>query len=164
MGKVSPVELVQLLRQPVLRIRTGILLVPPEFVGSEKDRAARLDMDAVDLQAWKLQHIGASSRYLGLSWESLIRDLQAILSEPHRPGHCLLVYNLDLFLSAFDYTDRLCFWDFLRTTFKRGRGLLLCLPIQALHLLPQDQRALWEDGGRLAVWERVGQDDETAGG
>lgn len=136
-----------------MRIRTGILLVPLSALGSERDLAARLGIQAVDFREWKLARARPHSRYLGLSGETILQDLQEIVEDVDLGGNCLWVYNMDLLLSALRYDERLRIWAALFSAFKRRRGLLFSLPAQAFNLLPATERGTWERDERLATWE-----------
>ncbi len=152
---VKPADLVELLCGETLRIRTGILLLPLNLLGDEPELAARLGIEAVDWRGWKLKRLESNSRFLGLSGETVLKDLQEIVDDIDLAGNCLWIYNADLFLSALCYDERRYLWDFLFSTFKQHRGLLLSLPAQALGLLPMQKRRAWEDDNRLAKWEGV---------
>lgn len=153
MGKAEPAELVRLLRQQVLRIRTGILLLPLGMLGHELELAARLDVEALDWRGWKLKQLDPHDRYLGLSYDRVVRDLRQIVEDISIPGTPLWIYNTDLFLSALRYSERQRFWTFLYSTFKQRRGLLFSLPMEATNLLPMEERRAWEREKRLAQWE-----------
>ncbi len=153
MTRVDPADLARLLEQPTLRIRTGILLVPLNALGSESELAARLGVEAVDFREWKLTRAGTNSRYLGLSAETILRDLQEVVEDVDLGGTCLWIHNMDLFLSALRYDERLRTWAALFSTFKQRRGLLFSMPAQALNLLPATERGTWERDERLATWE-----------
>ena len=153
MTRVEPADLVRLLEQPILRIRTGILLVPSSALGSERDLAARLGIEAVDIREWKLARARPGSRFLGLSRETILQDLQEMVEDMDLGGNCLWVHNMDLLFSALRYGERLRAWATLFSTFKQRRGLLFSLPAQAFNLLPATERGTWEKDERLATWE-----------
>lgn len=155
MTRVDLADLVQLLRGPTLRVRTGILLVPSASLGNEPELAARVGVEAVDWRARKLTRVGSDSRYLGLSSETVMRDLQELVDDVDLGGNCLLIYDMDLILSALRYDERLRTWAALFSTFKQRRGLLFSLPARATNLLPVTERRAWEKDGRLAIWEGV---------
>lgn len=153
MTEVDATELIRLLQQPILRIRTGILLVPVGVLGSEPELAARFGVEAVDWQAWKLTRVAPNSRYLGLSGETALRDLRELVEDVDLVGNCLWIYNIDLLLSALRYDERMRAWSALFSTFKQRRGLLFSLPVRAVNLLSATERRAWECDGRLARWE-----------
>ena len=153
MTKVEPADLVRLLEQPTLRIRTGVLLVPLSALGSERELAARLGIEAVDFREWKLARIRHGSRFLGLSRETILQDLRELAEDVDLGGNCLWVHNMDLLLSALRYDERVRAWATLFSTFKQRRGLLFSLPAQAFNLLPATERGAWENDERLATWE-----------
>jgi hypothetical protein len=153
MSRTDPSRLARLLRQRVLRARTGIVLLPLDMLGHEPELAARLDIGTVDWREWKLNRLRSDSRYLGLSSEIVLRDLQNIVEDVDLIGNCLWIYNADLLLAALRYDERLRFWTFLHSTFKPHRGLLFSLSTQASNLLPMEERKTWEKDERLAIWE-----------
>ena len=153
MNETEPANLVRLLRRPILRIRTGVVLLPLVMLGRERDLAAQVAIEAVDWREWKLNHLSSDSYHLGLSTETVLRDLGRIVEDVHIAGDCLWIYNADLALSGLRYDERLRFWAFLYSTFKQRRGLLLSLPTGASNLLPTGERIAWERDERLARWE-----------
>ncbi len=155
MVDTEPEELVRLLQRPVLRIRTGVVLLPAGLLGREPELATRLGLQAVDWRDRKLKKLSPESRYLALSSEKLLEDLREIVEDSSLPGSCLWVYNADLLLSALQYGERERFWSFLRLNFKQFRGLLLSLPERATHLFSSVERDSWHQDNRLAEWERI---------
>ncbi len=153
MSKTQPVSLVRTLQQPILRIRTGIVLLPLDMIGREPELAARLAIEAVDWREWKLARLRSSSRYLGLSSETVLRDFQEIVDDVDLAGNCLWIYNADLPLSGLRHDERLRLWTFLYSNFKQRRGLLFSLPARASNLLSLEERGAWESDNRLARWE-----------
>lgn len=153
MSEMDPVSLVQLLQRPVLRIRTGIVLLPIAMLGHERELAARLAIEVVDWRTWKLDSLRSDSNHLGLTSETILKDMREIVEDVTFPGNCLWIFNADLALSALCYNERLRFWDFLYSTFKSHRGLLFSLPAQASNLLPTENRTIWENNERLTRWE-----------
>ena len=153
MNETEPVNLVRLLQRPILRIRTGVVLLPLAMLGRERDLAAQVAIEAVDWRQWKLNHLSSDSSHLGLSTETVLRDLGRIVDDVDVAGGCLWIYNADLALSGLRYDERLRLWAFLYSTFKQGQGLLLSLPAGAFNLLPTGARIAWERDERLARWE-----------
>jgi hypothetical protein len=143
--------LVDTLRQRVLRMRTGVLLLEAALLGKEAELAARLGIAAVDVCSWMLRRIEPQQRFLGIRWEMLINDLAAIAEDRALSGDCVLVYNMDVVLAAVLYDERLRFWNFLRSSFRPHRGIILALPQGAPHLFDSADRACWERDGRLAA-------------
>jgi hypothetical protein len=123
------------------------------LVGHEPELAARLSVGKVDWQEWKLRQLGPDSRYLGLSYEGLVRDLTQMTEDDNISGACLWVYNADLFLSALRYEERQHMWTFLHSTFRPSKGLIVSLPVDATNLLPPEERLTWARDERLAAWE-----------
>lgn len=155
MVDAEPEELVRLLQRPVLRIRTGVVLLPLGLLGREPELAVRLGVQAVDWRDRKLKKLSPESRYLALSSEKLLEDLREVVEDASLPGRCLWVYNADLLVSALRYEERERFWSFLRLNFRQFRGLLLSLPTGAMHLFSSAERESWQQDNRLAEWERT---------
>ncbi len=153
MVKASPAALAGLLQRPILRLRTGILLLPSNMVGHEPELAARLGLGKVDWREWKLRQLGPDSRYLGLSHEGIVRDLGQMAEDGNISGTCLWVYNADLFVSALRYEERRYLWSFLHSTFRPPRGVMVSLPAEATNLLAPEERMAWARDERLAEWE-----------
>ena len=152
MPEPSPRALVELLARNELRIRTGVLEVSIGTIGKEIDLAVSLGVGFCDICAWKIDRTPAARTRLGLSWEIIIQDLVSLLSDLSLPGYCVWVSGIDVLLAALPYDDRRHFWEFMRGTFRQSRGLLLSMPLGAAHLLPDGERALWIEYGRLSVW------------
>lgn len=146
----TPEQVVQLVRGGRLDCRTGILLLGARQLGREKELAARLNLDAVDYLEWRLNKVEPGQRYLGMSKESVIQELDEICAL-NSPTDALLVYNFDAALAYLPYLERSYVWNFLRDSFrKRSKALVFTMPAQAEHLLPDESaRVIWHLGGRL---------------
>jgi len=153
MANLSADRLVILLRQPILRARSGVVLLDSAALGQERNLAARLGIESVDLQAWKLCRVG-QSRFLGLSACQLLGDLDAIVDDRSIPGNCVMVYNLDVFLSGLSDKERGKFWRSLFTSFIGARGLVVCLPERAANVFSKAERERWISSQRLAVFAK----------
>ncbi len=152
MSETSPQDLVALLARQELRIRTGVLELPVELLGSEDNLAVSLGVGHWDLCAWKVDTSPVDRTHLGLSWEVIIHDLGTLVSDISVPGYCVWISGLDVLLAAIPFADRKRLWDFIRSTFRQPRGLLLSMPRNAVRLLPEDERSLWLEYGRLSTW------------
>jgi hypothetical protein len=152
MPESTPQALADLLGSNELRIRTGILEVPIELLGNENDLAVTLSIGFLDFCVWKVNRTPVNRSHLALTWQGITEDLVSVLSDMSLPGYCVWVAGLDVLLSAVSFDDRKQFWAFIRSTFRQSRGLLLSVPRQAAHLLPEEERKLWIEYGRLAVW------------
>ncbi len=147
-------RLVRLVRGPTLDCRTGILLLPKAYLGREALLAATLNTEAADFAALKAKTFRPGARFIGLSPDALIRDLDDLcegrLSVGEVPSNCFFVYNFDLPLAGLGRLERRAVWNFLRDTFrKRAKALVFALPETASALLPSDdERRVWEQGGR----------------
>lgn len=143
--------LVHLLNSGGAYVRTGLLLLPEQWVGREGEIAVRLEASHVNYQQWKLGKLSPAQSFLMLSAERLIDELDQLCLENH-PRTTLLISLLDLPLTALPPDARTRFWHFLHGAFsKRPRSLLLALPEAASPALPNDLES-WESSGRLAHW------------
>src|ERR1017187_10312037 len=152
MPELAPYALVGLLAKPELRIRTGILEIPACCLGKETDLAVHLGVGCRDLREWKVGRTPSDRKFVGLRWESLVQDIAAVLSDSTVPGYCVWVASVDIFLAGLPFRDRERFWGFMRNTFRQSRGLVLSMPLGALNLLPEAERKLWMEFGRLSPW------------
>ena len=151
MTSPTPEQVVQLVRGGRLDCRTGILLLSARHLGRERELAARLNLDAVDYADWRLNETTPGQRYLGLSKESLVQELDEICLLKSS-ANALLLYNLDVGLAYLRYLERPYVWNFLRDSFrKRPKALLVAMPAAAEHLLPSEaETVIWHAGGRVA--------------
>lgn len=152
MTEISALEVVQRVRGTQLDCRTAILLLSSSYLGKERSLAAQLNLDAVNYAEWRLGKVVEGQRFLGLSKESLVSELDEIVQGPAQTD-AVLLYNFDIALSYLEFLDRPYVWNFLRDGFrKRSRALFIAMPISADHLLPDaTSRAVWHRGGRLAT-------------
>lgn len=155
----TPQELVQRVRGSTLDCRTGILLLPPEQLGSEGSLAARYNTDGLDFARFKGKTLSPDDRFLRLDREVLTNDLERLCQGRSYLGagdtDCFLVYNFDLALAALEVFERRALWNFLRDRFrKRPKGLVFALPGGASELLPDSLgQRVWQQGQRWAVLE-----------
>jgi hypothetical protein len=147
----EPKALIELLQKKMLRIRTGIWLMPVSMLGKEADHAARLNIDAVDIRDLLLNSLPQNTRYLGLNSDRIIHLLQEI-SDQIQGSECLLVSNLDVLLAKLSYSDVCYVWQYLFDTFpNRRHALILAMPEGASHLLPEyTSIKTWNKDKRLA--------------
>lgn len=151
MSKVSLGALIESLRSARLQHRTGVVLLPPQHLGREATLAARLEIDAVDLRVWVLERLQPDQRWLDLTLHRFAWEyLRAIAAEP-RPGGCVLVANVDLFLAGLRTEQRRECWRYLFGALRPDRGLVLVLPDAAEHLFPANERRVWDEADRLVV-------------
>jgi hypothetical protein len=143
-------QLISLLGHPELRIRTGVVELPLNQLGKENDLAVRFGAGYCDICAWKYSHVPPNRTHLGLSWEGMVDDLMMILADLSILGYCVWISGVDVLLARLPYTDRASFWQFIRSTFRPPRGLLLSLPAPATHLFSNEERNLWNGFGRFA--------------
>ena len=152
MPESTPQQLVQLLASQELRIRTGILELPIKLLGAEANLAVELGVGYQNICDWKASRIPPDQFHLGLSWEVIISDLAEALLDKTLPGYCVWLSGIDVLLASIPFDDRKRFWDFVRGTFRRPRGLLLSLPERAVRVLPESERASWIQFDRLSTW------------
>jgi len=134
----TPQDLISLLRKPVLRVRTGLLLVTLDYLGKERDLAARFGVEAIDINKLWLQIIPQGSNYSGLDPQSLKELLSGIsgLSYKYR---CLMIYNFDLVFSCLKYNDRNHVWNYIFNSMpNRRNSLLILIQDAATDLIPTD--------------------------
>jgi hypothetical protein len=151
MALVDPPTLIALLHSPRLRVRTGLWLIPRYLLGQEREEAARLNIDAIDVRQQLLSELPEGTRFSGLNASRLIELLDELCSSD-RGTSCLLIYNFDLLLARLTHEERGEVWDDLYQYFShRSRGLLIVLPEGAAALLPgRDRLKAWRQDGRLA--------------
>jgi hypothetical protein len=137
--EVNPAyEVVNLIRANVLRIRTGLWLAPAALLGQERNEAARLMVDAVDLREVLLQRLPVNSRFIGLTDQKLIELLDEV-TEQEGQSDCALVYNLDILLARLQQKEIRYFWQYVIEFMPhRSRALLLKMPASANELLPME--------------------------
>lgn len=151
MTDTTPHDVIQLVRGSQLHCRTAILLLNKHHLGKEISLATQFNLDPVNYAEWRLSKVEPGQRYLGLSKESLVQELDEICQLP-TPTNALLLYNFDIALAYLPYLDRPYVWNFLRDSFrKRPRALIIAIPAQADHLLPDEAaRVIWHLGRRIA--------------
>ena len=134
----APAQVVSLIRASVLRIRTALWLLPPALIGQERNEAARLLVEAIDLRQVYLNKLPPNTPYLGLTGQKLIELIEDIVEEEGR-SNCVLIYNLDLLLSRLSQPDIYFFWHHVFQSMPhRSRALLLSIPASAGDLLPPE--------------------------
>jgi hypothetical protein len=155
MPEVTPQSLADLLARQELRIRTGVLELPVTALGIEAQLAVGLDVGHSDICSWLVDRAPLGRLRLGLRWEGIVRHLETLLLNLALPGKCIWISGIDVLLAGIAHDDRSRFWQFMRSTFRPSRGLLLSMPEEATHLLSSDERALWLEYGRLSRLETI---------
>jgi len=149
--------LVDLLRSPVLRCRTGIILLSQEQLGTEPDIAARLGLDAIDYTQVLRDSLPKGTVFVSISAETEAQRLDRLASR--RGGaDCVLIYNIDLALAKLETSERQYLWWELRDFLAyRPRALLIAMPAQASQLLPEKHELdRWRGANRLAILTDTG--------
>lgn len=133
-------EVVKLIRANILRIRTGLWLLPATSLGQERNEAARLLVDVVDLRQRLIQRLPADTRFIGLTDQKVIELLDEV-AEQEGQSDCALVYNLDLLLSHLKQQDIKNIWlHVIESMPHRSCALLITMPASATDLLPSDEQ------------------------
>ena len=151
---MNPKELRDALRRPGLRHRIGVWLIPENLLGTEKQIAARLNLEPLDIRAVFLETLPSGTRYTGLTrpngYLKLLQTIENIGQAIHKKD-CLLIYNLDILLSGVEVYGREAFWEevfsglpYLTT------AIVLTIPEQAQQLFPTVLQIRWERDNRLA--------------
>jgi non-ribosomal peptide synthetase component F len=133
-------RLVQHLRRPGLRERTGVLQVQSHRLLDLGETAARLDMNLVDYGAVVAAEIPEGATTLVSTPDHEIKRLQRI-GEEHRASSITLVTNVDEMLSrwADNAEYRRIFWyAFEHKVIKTATALALALPMTRA-LVPDDE-------------------------
>lgn len=148
----SATQLLDLLRPRTLRCRTGILLLPSQRLGQERDLAVPLRVDALDYCEYLQERLTPDSSFVPLDAARLERDLDAI-AQLQQGQNCVLVFNFDVALAKLPISEREVLWSRLRDSFPhRPRALILAIPQTAELLLPDiAARQIWEQAGRVAL-------------
>ena len=147
-------ELRDQLRRPGLRHRTGVWLMPTNLLGTERQIAARLNFEPLDLRTAFLDTLPPGTRYTGLTrpngYLKLLQTLEDIGQSTHKQD-CALIYHLDLLLSGVEVYGRDAFWQEVYNGLPYlSTALVLTLPKQAQKLFPAVLQAQWEHDNRLA--------------
>jgi hypothetical protein len=143
-------EVINMLRHPGLRVRTGLWLLPPDQLEDLPDRAARLGIGYADLREPVLAAVLPEQRFLRFDVPDFIEALDSLCRGDHASG-CLLVANGDLLAAKLGYNERRELWDTLYSGYPyRQRAVIMALPARATALLPGEQQLdLWRRDGRL---------------
>lgn len=147
---MMPPELVRHVTDGSLLVRTAVVLLPPQQVPEYQLLAIQWGAEPVDLAQRWLVRIPEGSRYLALSLQSLLTELDDIATSTLR-RRCAAVANVDLLLARLPADDRLRFWDYLFLSLKkRPTALLLLMPAGAEHLFSSAEVERWCRAGRLS--------------
>lgn len=124
--------------------------MPLNYVGSERDIAARLEVEAVDARQPILQRLPEGTRYVRLTAGKVLEALDSIASQKGKT-ECALIYNMDLLLAGLKWEERQNVWQGVFDGLPyRVRALVIAIPVTASTLLPTDRlREALRDDGRL---------------
>ncbi len=153
MPETSSSRVLELLLHGDIRYRTGILEIAPSWLGREPEIAARLGIDFADLRERILSEVQPEQQQLDIDWRRLIdHDLGGLVANVLPTGGCILVANVDLFVSSLRAADREKFWSALREAYRHRWALLLALPATNRRLISPAERERWVVADRLAAW------------
>jgi hypothetical protein len=153
---MTPHELVEHLKEPGLRQRVGLWLLPTAQLGREEEAAARLGVRAVDLRQVLLDRLPAGTRYVGLArddgWRRLVQLVDDVGRQTHTTG-VVLACQADLLIAGLQMHHRRALWDelllglpYLRT------GIVLTVPEISESVAPSpSQLQRWASDMRLAT-------------
>lgn len=153
--QTDPISMLRsLINGTTLTCRTGIVLLPPRRLGSERNLAVDFQADFVDYRHWRLARMQPESNFLNLTANTLAADLSALSQgEPERSSskRSVVVANLDLALTYLPFEERDTVWRYLREQMRRRPvGLIIALPNTADKVLPSGrERDLWLESQRL---------------
>jgi hypothetical protein len=146
---VGPNDLVEQLNDPNRLVRTGVVQLPPEQIPLYRTLATQWGASVANSSEVRLARAPQGSRFLGISSDSILEDLNAIATKIH-DRRTVVLANIDLLLARLNEAERVSVWRFLFTSFRRRpTGLLLLMPSEAEHLFPAAEARLWEEAGRL---------------
>jgi len=151
MESSTPKEVITLIRTNVLRIRIGLWLIPASYLGQERNEAARMLLEAVDIRQELIKQLPTDARFTGLSGQKVLELIDAIAQQKGN-SDCALIYNLDLLLSRLSSQEREFVWLLLLEAMPhRPRALLITMPASATDILPPfNQLNQWAREKRLA--------------
>lgn len=132
-------ELVDLLNSGLLRVSTGLWLLPTSYLDHEEDEAYRLNLEPVDLRQRLLKELEPDTKYANLSSDQVFRLVDNV-SREYGDWAGALIFNLDLLIARLSTEDRNIIWEDLFTALPhRRRSVLLTLPETATNLLPSEK-------------------------
>jgi len=145
---ITPSELLDELGR--LRVKTGLWLFPPFYLGREVDEARRLCLEPIDLRGRLLAILPEGTRYSGLSDDRILQLVDMISNETGDWAGAL-IYHFDLLISRLNSEDRGAVWDDLLISLPhRERSVVIAMPATATHLLPPAHKlAIWRQEKRL---------------
>ncbi len=129
-------ELVSIIRdRGRLRCRTGVLLIPEAELGRERELAARLNIDCVDMAEHVNNSLPEETEFVPPGAAYVLRWLRDI-ANAESGGDCVLVSNVDLLLARLEEQQRETVWRQLCNNFPNyRRGIIITLPAKGVSLL-----------------------------
>lgn len=154
MHEIEPAELVALLTSQELRIRSGIIEIPLELLGKERELAVAMKVGHCEVCEWKSRTVSVNRRLLGLRWDELVNDIESIVDSTPAVGGGIWISGVDILLAYLNHESRDAFWQHIRTTFRPSAGLILSMPRDAIQLLSNVERGRWSKIDRIANWSQ----------
>ncbi len=147
------IELISHLRQPMLRLRTGLWLVPDYLLGKEEDYVLTLPVgcDVIDLRLAVINLRPPSAPYAAITPENIHAWLDQILENDVR--HDVAVFTqLDLLLAALGANDRQAVWRTLSNSFvHRPKAIIFAIPQHSAgQIISPSEIQAWQQNNRLA--------------
>lgn len=123
-------DLIIQLSQPHLRTRSGIWLVPAQWVGQEAEYLMTISShtDCVDLRVMAIRNRPEGASSAGISPERIMQWIDEAIDQEGVSG-CIVILHLDLFLARLSGGDRAQVMNSLRNLPHRSRGLIISLPV-----------------------------------
>ena len=146
------IELIQLLQQPVQRVKSGLWLVPEDVIGREADYISGLPVscDCINLLEIVIESRPAGALSAAISPEHLLEWIDIGL-ETKGLRSCVVFTYLDLLLTRLSNAERSAVISNLRQLPHRQRSLVVCLPQRNItHLLDENELNFWRLNRRLA--------------
>ncbi|GEM_PF-5216576 len=147
------IDLIQYLRQPMLRLRTGLWLVPGELLGKEPDYILSLPVgcDVMDLRQAVINFRPTSSPYAAITPEHIHFWLDHILENDIQHDVAVLT-QLDLLLASLSADERQVVWKILLNFFvRRSKALIFAIPQRAVGIIiTEPEIQAWQNKDRLA--------------
>ncbi len=147
------IDLIHHLRQPMLRLRTGLWLVPADLLGQELNYILGLPVgcDVIDLRQAVINFRPTSAPYAAITPEHIHTWLDQILEKDIQHDVAVLT-QLDLLLAALGAGERQAVWQILLNSFaRRSKALIFAIPQRAVgSIITELEIQAWQQNERLA--------------
>lgn len=155
MDSINPEDVVRVLRSPVPRVRTGLILVPTQKINNVVNEAVRLGIEHIDARKCWIDKLPHGTKYAGITTKKLILLLDEIVNK-YNLNDCVLLYNFDVLISFLKYEDRKSFWTYLINYMPhRACAILIAIPYsnKTDELLPnQNQLDFLRQEKRISIF------------